>query len=186
MTGLNLKIGECVHYGSHGVCRVCGQETKKFGREETLYYTLRPTSSESILLYLPANAEPEKVKLRRLLSKERILELIHDAQKKPAEWIPDNKARREAFSRILREGDTRELIEMVRSLYIHQEELPPGKMMPMSDQEMMTAARRQLHSELAYVLEIEENQVLPFVMDQVRLVKEEMNRLDSIESIAGE
>ena len=185
MAGLNLKIGECVHYGSHGVCRVCGQETKKFGREEALYYILRPTSSESILLYLPATAEPEKVKLRRLLSRDQILELLREAQKKPAGWIPDNKTRRETFARILREGDTKELIDMLRSLYIHQEELPPGKMMPMSDQEMMAAARRQLHSELSYVLEIEESQVLPFVMEQVRQVQEEQERQDSMESDAG-
>ena len=57
--------------------------------------------------------------------------------------------------------------------------------MPMSDQEMMAAARRQLHSELSYVLEIEESQVLPFVMEQVRQVQEEQERQDSMESDAG-
>ena len=178
MADLNLKIGECVHYGVHGVCRVCGKEIKKFGGQEEVYYTLRPTSSENILLYLPANAEPDRVKLRRLLSKERILELICEAQKEPAEWISDNKERRDAFSKTLREGDTRELIDMIRNLYIHKEELPPGKMMPMSDQEMMQAAQRQLHSELSYVLEIEESQVLPFVMEQVKEVLEQKETTD--------
>ena len=178
MADLNLKIGECVHYGAHGVCRVCGKETKRFGRQEEVYYTLRPTSSENILLYLPASAEPDRVKLRRLLSKERILELIHEAQKEPAKWISDNKERRDLFSRILRDGDTRELIDMIRNLYIHQENLPPGKMMPMSDQEMMQAAQRQLHSELSYVLEIEESQVLSFVMEQVKEVLEQQKKID--------
>ena len=186
MAGLNLIIGECVHYGAHGVCRVCGKEKKKFGKEEELYYTLRPTSNENILLYLPANASPEKVKLRRLLTKDRILELIREAQNEPAKWIPDNKERRDVFSRILRDGDTRELIDMIRNLYIHQENLPPGKMMPMSDQEMMQAAQRQLHSEISYVLEIEESQVLPFVMEQVNNVLERQEMTDLLESGSSE
>ena len=32
---------------------------------------------------------------------------------------------------------------------------------------MMTAAQRQLHSEMAYVLELDEKQVLPFVLHMV-------------------
>ena len=167
MAELNLKIGEHVHYGAHGVCRVCGQEKKNFGGKEELYFTLRPTGSENILLYLPANAEPEKVRLRRLLSKEQILQLIREAQEHPAHWISDNKVRRETFSKILRGGDTMELIDMLRNIYIHREELPQGKQLPMSDQEMMTAAQRQLHSEMSYVLELDEKQVLPFVLHMV-------------------
>ncbi len=34
----------------------------------------------------------------------------------------------------------------------------------MSDQEMMQAARRQLYSEMAHVLDMEEDQVQPFIL----------------------
>lgn len=69
MAALNLQIGECVHYGAHGVCRVCGRESKAFGSSQREYYALQPTGSESIVLYLPVDAEPVKVHLRRLLSR---------------------------------------------------------------------------------------------------------------------
>ena len=167
MAVLNLKIGDHVHYGPHGVCQVCGRESKDMGGSARNYFTLRPTGKENILLYLPEDAEPEKVRLRQLMSRQEILDLIEQTRDKPADWISDSKLRKETFTKILRSGDAVGLICMLKSLYIHQEALPQGKQLPMSDQEMQHAAQRQLYSELAYVLELEENQVLPFILDQV-------------------
>ena len=167
MAVLNLKIGEHVHYGAHGVCRVCGREDKEMAGGTRTYFTLRPTSRENILLYLPEDAEPEKVRLRRLMSRQEILELIDQAGQTPADWISDSKLRRETFTKILRSGDAMGLFRMLKSLHLHQEALPQGKQLPMSDQEMQHAAQRQLYSELAYVLELEESQVLPFILARV-------------------
>ncbi len=168
MAAMNLKVGDCVHYGAHGVCRVCGRETKNFGGRQRVYLTLRPTGSDNILLYLPEDAEPEKVKLRRLLSRQEILELIDRAGKTQVNWIADSKIRRETFSKILRGGDAVDLIRMLKSIHRHQEELPQGKQLPMSDQEMQHAAQRQLYSEMAYVLSIEESQVQPFILEHIQ------------------
>ncbi len=167
MASMNLKIGECVHYGAHGVCQVCGRETKELGGKRRSYFTLRPTGRENILLYLPEDAEPEKVRLRRLLSRQEIMELIHRAGETQTNWITDSKVRREAFTKILHEGDALELIGMLKAIYLHEEALPQGKQLPMSDQEMQQAAKRQLYSEMAYVLSIEESQVQPFIMNQL-------------------
>ena len=168
MAAMNLKVGDCVHYGAHGVCRVCGREAKNFGGRQRVYFTLRPTGSDNILLYLPEDAEPEKVKLRRLLSRQEILEMIDRAGKTPVNWIADSKIRRETFSKILRGGDAVDLIRMLKSIHLHQEELPQGKQLPMSDQEMQHAAQRQLYSEMAYVLSIEESQVQPFILEHIQ------------------
>ncbi len=161
---MDLKIGDCVHYGAHGVCRVCGRESKNFGGRQRSYFTLRPMSSENILLYLPEDAEPEKVRLRRLMSQQEIMELIRGVKSVPAQWIADSKVRREVFSKVLRSGDAAELIGMLKSIRVRQQELPQGKQLPMSDQEMMQAAQRQLYSEMAYVLAIDESQVQPFIL----------------------
>ncbi len=168
MASMDLKIGDCVHYGGHGVCRVCGREDKDFGGRKRVYFTLRPTGSENILLFLPEDAEPEKVKLRRLLSRQEIMDLIHGVRALPADWISDSKLRREVFSKVLRSGDAEQLIGMLKAIYTHQEELPQGKQLPMSDQEMLQAAQRQLYSELAYVLSIDESQVQSFILQHIQ------------------
>lgn len=165
MAALNLQIGECVHYGAHGVCRVCGRESKDFGSSQREYYALQPTGSESIVLYLPVDAEPVKVHLRRLLSRKEIYALLRK-QEKASSWITDSKVRRESWNRVLRGGDTAELLEMVRTLHAHSQELPEGKQLPMSDQEMMQAAQRQLYGEFSYVLELEKDQVLPLILGE--------------------
>lgn len=168
MAVLNLKIGECVHYGAHGVCRVCGRESKDFGSSQREYYALQPTGSESILLYLPVDAEPVKVHLRRLLSRKEIYALLK-AKAREDGWITDSKVRREAWNRVLRNGDTAELIGMVRTLHAHSRSLPDGKQLPMSDREMMQAAERQLYGELTYVLEMAPEQVLPMILGETEV-----------------
>ena len=165
MSALNLQIGDHVHYGAHGVCEVCGLESREMGGEKRKYFTLRPTGSENILLYLPQDAEPEKVRLRRLLSRQEILEIIDRAETMRTEWIHDSKLRRETFTKVLRGGDAAELFCMLKTIYVHQQE--GGKPLPMSDQEMMHAAQRQLYSEMAHVLEMEESQVQPFILHRI-------------------
>ena len=161
---LNLKIGEHVHYGTHGVCQVCGMESKTFGRERRMYFTLQPVGRENILLYLPEDADPEKVHLRPVLSREEILELIRESHDMEVRWISDSKQRKEAFSRVIRSGDARELFRMLKTIRARQEELAGAKQLPMSDQELQQSARRQLYSELSYVLGIEEKDVFAYIM----------------------
>lgn len=161
---VDLQIGEHVHYGSHGVCQVCGRESKDLGSMRKEYFALKPTGSENILLYLPVDAEPVKVRLRRLLSRGEIQTLLQEAAEMP--WIHDNRLRRETWSRVLSGGDAAELIGMVRCLRAHEATLPEGKQLPMNDMEMMRLAKKQLCSEFSYVLHIQEEQALPFVLGE--------------------
>lgn len=165
MSALNLQVGEHVHYGTHGVCRVCGLERRNMGGSERMYFTLRPTGRENILLYLPQDAEPEKVRVRRLLSRQEIMDILDRAESIEADWISDSKLRRETFTRVLRSGDAALLLGMLKCIHNRQEQA--GKPLPMSDQEMMHAAQRQLYSEMAHVLEMDESQVLPFILSRV-------------------
>ena len=165
MAEWKLEIGDHVHYGAHGVCLVKNRETKDLGSMKRDYFVMQPAGKDNILLYLPVDADPEKVKFRRLLSRQEILDLIHNAED-PSEWISDSKLRREAWNKMLHSGDMAQLIRMVRLLYAHQQELPAGKQLPMSDQEIMRAAERQIYSEFSYVLELQEDQVLPFILQE--------------------
>ena len=171
MKVVDLKIGDCVHYGAHGVCRVCGREARDVGGKQRMYIALKPTGRENILLYLPEDAEPEKVRLRQLLSRQELLDLIDQCRLAPVEWISDSKLRREAFSKTLRSGDAGALLQMMRAIRLRQEALPQGKQLPMSDQEMLQAARRQLYSELSCVLSLEESQVQPFILSRLQLTE---------------
>lgn len=166
MAELNLKIGDYIHYGAHGVCRVCGREVRRMERVSRDYFLLRPTGSEDILLYLPVDTEPEKVNLRNTLSAQEIYDLVEREQGQMVSWINDSKLRRETCNRTLRSGDPEQLIRLVKAMHQHEAELPAGKILPMGDLELMRSAEKQLLNEFQFVLDIGKDQVLPFLLGQ--------------------
>lgn len=167
MAELKLQVGDCIHYGAHGVCRVVGVEAKEFRGQSKEYFLLTPISEEHIQLYLPTDADMDRVKVRKVLSAEEIRDLIQREKDVTGHWINDSKLRREVYNRTLRGGDTAELMTMVKTIYHHQQELPQGKTLPMSDLELMRAAEKLLFNEFSYVLHMEKGQVLDFILGQV-------------------
>lgn len=165
MSLLELEIGERVHYGAHGVCIVTGTETKALGGTKRDYYVMHPMGKETIHLYLPVDADGEKVKLRRLLRPEQITELIQ-AARQPEPWISDSKMRREKWNKILRGGDVAELLSLMWQIHSHEKTLPDGKQLPMSDQEILRMAEKQIYGEFSCVLGLKEEEVLPFILKQ--------------------
>lgn len=163
---MEYSVGDCIHYGAHGICSIVGTEMKELGREKKEYYLLTPISQEHIRLYLPKDADPERVKVRQVLTSGEIYALVQREQGNCGKWINDSKLRRETYNKILRSGDTAGLMAMVKAIYAHQEQLPVGKSLPMSDLELMRSAEKLLYNEFGYVLHMEKEQVLPFILGE--------------------
>ncbi len=174
MSEILLCVGDYIHYGAHGVCRVEGQEYMFMGAEKKKYYRLRPVGESQIDLYLPADADPERVRLRPVQSAEEIYALVQRELETPVGWENDSKARRELSGKTLRSGETAELIRMVKAIYRHWQELPQGKSLPVSESDQLRAAEKQLYSEFCFVLDIEKDQVIPFVLGEIQVPKREI------------
>lgn len=169
MSELSMKVGSYIHYGGHGVCRICGREKKDMGGGEREYFLLQPLGNERITLFLPADAQPERVHLRGVLSAGEIYALVESEQSNPPVWINDSRQRRQICGQTLRSGDAGALIRLVKNLHAHQSQLPAGKLMPVSDQELLRSAENQLYNEFRFVLNIAQEQVLPFIMGECRV-----------------
>lgn len=169
MEEIVLEIGTCVHYGAHGVCRVDGQEIVDLGCGRKKYYRLKPVSDEHIQLYLPADADPERVKLRNVMTAEEIFALVAQSQSDEIGWVGDSKARRELSGKTLRGGEMLELIRMVKAIHGHEAALPAGKNLPISDLEQLRSAEKQLYNEFCFVLDITREQVIPFVLGEIQV-----------------
>ena len=169
MSELNLHIGDCIHYGGHGVCRICGRETKTLGKECRDYFLLRPVGDDKTILYLPADAQPDRVKLRNVLSAGEIFQLVAREQDNPPSWISDCRERRQICGQTLRSGDAGALMHLVKNMYAHEQQMPSGKLLPISDQELLQSAENQLYNEFRFVLDIARDQVLPFILGQCQV-----------------
>ena len=166
MAELQLSIGDCIHYGGHGVCRICGRESRQFGTQQRDYFLLRPVGDEKTTLYLPVDARPDRVKLRNVLSASEIFTLVEQERQRPVSWISDCRQRRQACGETLRSGDAGRLMHLVKNMHAHEESMPDGKFLPMSDQELLQSAETQLYNEFQFVLDIVPEQVLPFILGQ--------------------
>lgn len=159
-----FEIGEKVVYGTEGVCTVAEVREMKVSRTKAQYYVLRPIYREGATIFVPVNNPTLTGKMRRLLSVEEINALLSQIRQQEISWIDDANERKEEFRRILTAGDRRELLGMIRSLYLRRQLLQStGKRLRTNDDQVLRDAERLLNDEFALVLGITPREVPEYI-----------------------
>ena len=164
------SAGDTVMHPSEGICTVAElRKMEMSGSEKRTYYILKPvTEKSSSTVYMPV-ARGNTV-LRRLLSKEDILHLIHTSHDYAGLWIADSKQRKEAFTRILSEGNYAKIIRMIQEIHeerIHREQ--EGKKPCTADEAILADAEHLLHQEFSYVLQMSVEEIAAFVRRELSI-----------------
>ena len=157
------QTGDTVMHPSEGICTVEAIRSMQFAGTARDYYVLKPDAdSSSSTVYLPV--ERGDAMLRRLLSRKDVIELIHQSAECDDPWVEDSKKRKEAFQRILDEGNYPRIIRMIRALYEKGElRMSEGKKPCAADEALRERAERLIHQEFAYVLHMNQNETADFV-----------------------
>jgi CarD family transcriptional regulator len=164
-----LQAGDMVLYGAQGICRVEEIVKKRIGREFLEYYSLRPVYQGNSSIFVPVGNKTLTDKMRSLLSKDEIMEIIQSVSADDDMWIDDENERKQRYQEIVENGDRRALIRMIRAFYLHRRELAKhGKRLHIGDDRIFKDAERLLYDEFAFVLQIEPEQVEPFIMRQIQ------------------
>lgn len=165
------KIGDNILYGASGVMTIVDIREESIGDVSRKYYVLRPTliRSES-LTFVPADNERLVSAMRPLLTREEAMDLIHSAKDAPAiDWIKENRARSEAFKRIMESGDRAKMISMIRAIdESGARREAEGKKNFISDENARAKAEKLLFSELSVVLGIAEEEVPAFIKSETK------------------
>lgn len=84
-------------------------------------------------------------------------------------WIANDAVRKEKFKGVLQGGKREEIIALIKSVYLHKQKLleEGKKKLHVADENVMKDAKRLLYDEFAYVLKLERNEVLPFILEQI-------------------
>jgi len=161
------QIGDHVVYNSVGVCRIVDICCRDFGEgSDSEYFVLETVYGHSMTVYIPTDNYEDS--LRPLLTREELLSLIQTLPDIDEEWIADNSTRKEFFQHAILSRDQSEIIRMIKLLYARREELKDkGKRLPFSDAEAMKEAEKLLTNEFAFVLGIEPDEVVPFILEQL-------------------
>ncbi len=164
-----LEKNTFVVYGDNGVCQIVDKRKEKFAGQFKEYYILKPANHEASTFYVPVDNEHLLSKIRTVLSKEEILDLIRSVAGDSLEWIDDNRVRNETYREIFNRGDSRELLLLLKSLHLHrQARQEEGKKLWTVDETAMKHAEKLIYEEFATVLEIQEDEVVPYIMDIVQ------------------
>ena len=160
-----FKINDVVMRGISGICTIVDIREENFRGKPEMYYVMQPIY-ERTTIFCPV--ESDKLKVRKLLTREEIEELIKTMPEQKNIWIENDSERKEKFNAIIKRGDHRELICLLKTLHRKREEKKElGKKFHIADERAMKEAEQLLHGEFAYVLGIGEEEVLPYILGKL-------------------
>ena len=100
-----------------------------------------------------------------------VYSLINTMPHNESIWIEDINLRKEKYTKILKSGDNKQLVKLIRTLYLEKEKKKvEGKKLYVNDEKIMTNAEKLLHEEFALVLDIKVDEVLPFILGKLEVL----------------
>lgn len=180
---MNFKVNDIVLYCSYGVCKIVEISNKNFNDKILEYYVLRPVYDKKSTIYVPVSNQTLTAKMRPILSVEEIYDLVHFMSKENLIWIENETIRKQQYKQILVDGKREQLIQLIKTIYLRQKKLKvSGKRLHITDERFLKEAEKMLYSEFAYVLNIECEQVLPFILEQVQM-EEDFKKEELVQAI---
>ena len=160
-----FDIGEYVVYGNKGVCKI-----EKIGTidipgmsSDRKYYTMTQIYSKASTIFTPV----DNAVIRRVISKEETLDLIHNSIDFKPVWIQNDKERERVFTETLRAADARKLLEMIIMLaHRRDQRIASGKKATSTDERYYHAAQDILYGEFGVSLGMDREEVRPFVLSE--------------------
>ena len=166
------STGDTVVYGTQGVCRIEGTQTKRIRGEYVEYLVLRPVYDQNSTVFVPKKNEKLMTKMRDILSAEEIYNIIQELPEKDPIWIEDDNIRKSKYQEMIDEGNRRKIMLIIKTLYRHRiEQEEKGRRLHQADEFILKQAEKLLHDEFALVLEIKPEEVVPFIMKQIDVQK---------------
>ncbi|MDR1731696.1 MAG: hypothetical protein LBR61_06330 [Synergistaceae bacterium] len=164
------SVNDTVLYGGLGLCRIMEVSEKNLRGKTLEYYVLKPLSDEKSTIFVPVNNETATANLRPVLSMEEIQDLIRTMPDETSIWIDDEAVRRGEYQKILETGDRKELIRLIKTLYLRRKsQKEKGKELHLTDRRFLREAEKMLHEEFAHVLNLRLEEVVPFILEQVQV-----------------
>lgn len=161
-----FHTGDHVVYGAYGVCSITGTTEKEIGAKKLSYYVLKPVFQQNSTVFVPVENEQLTSRLRKVLTRQEMEQLIDSLPEQQSIWIDDETERRNLFQKILSDGDRVSIIRLAKTLYHHQQErIAKGKRLHQSDERFFREADRLICDEFAFVLQKDPGEI-PAILQQ--------------------
>ena len=165
--GLKLfSVEDVVMYTTYGICKINSIKEETFMGKTEEYYVLSPLNENNTEITLPVNNPMTSLRLHPLLSKDEINDLINEIPFIEPYWIERDNDRKVKFSDIIKSGDRKETIRILKSIKVHTIEIKnKGRKLHATDEAAMKDAEKLLLDEFSYVLDTSRDQMQLILYD---------------------
>ncbi|MDP4117727.1 MAG: CarD family transcriptional regulator [Bacillota bacterium] len=168
-----FKVNEYVIYSTNGVCKIEAISKREVCGEAQNYYVLNPVFDEKCKFFVPVDNNRLTSKMHKVLSSKEVYELIKSIPSEENIWIENENDRKEKYKQILENGDREKIMRIIKTLQVRRKErVKNNKKLRLVDEKLLGDAEKFLYEEFAYVLNINCDQVLPFITQQIKIEKE--------------
>ncbi len=150
-----FKTGDTVVHAAEGICRIEGIEKKTFDGKTDEYYVLQAVHDNSSMVYIPVETVRLNPKIRLVLTKERIDEIIGLVPEQPALKYENDNARRKLFRDCISSGDCQKIAQVIRTINEMKAAIrKSGKKPRVTDERIIRETEDTLTGEFAFSLGI--------------------------------
>lgn len=148
-----FSVQDIVMYTTYGICKITSIKQETFMGKTEDYYVLNPLNEVNTEITLPVNNPMTALRLHPLLDKDTIENLINEIPFIETFWIERDNDRKIKFSDIIKSGDRKETIRILKSIKAHTIEIKnKGRKLHATDEAAMKDAEKLLLDEFSYVL----------------------------------
>ena len=163
------QVGDRVLYVMHGVCCVKKAEERILDGNRRLFLVLEPEEQDGCQYLIPTYNTAAMEKLRPLLTKQALQQLLSSDEVRKNGWIADENRRRSTYRELIARGDRVALLQMIYSLYQHQaKQSEQGKKFHQCDENFLRDAEKLVCSEISAVMGMDADSTRSYLRDQLK------------------
>ena len=163
-----FEIGEKVLYSVNGVCEITDITEKTFGKTVMRYYVLKPVYNESSTLFVPVDNENLVRKMKKLMTKPELDNMLNNVSKNETTWNDNEVQRKEEFRQTISFGNISDILIQLKAVWLHRiKQSEKGRKLHITDEVFLRDAEKLIKEEIATVIGVSQDEVIPYVKDKI-------------------
>lgn len=160
-----FQVGDQVVYGSHGVCSIVNVEQRVIDRKRINYFALEPLHQPGARYFVPSENPVALSKLRHLITRQELDQLLQSAEIRESCWISDENQRKQRYRELITSSDRVSLLRMINTLHQHKKkQQEAGRKFHLCDENFLHDAEKLLTAEFSLVLGIDPSEVEGYIL----------------------
>ena len=161
-------IGETIVYSNQGVFTIESKCAQNIGGTTADYFLLRSCFDPRTVIYVPCDNERLLSRMRSILTKSEIDELISILPHQENIWITNERERGEKYRQILSSGDRLHILRLIRTLHGHKKLCATtGKKMHQADERFLREGEKLIGDEFSLVLGIDKKDIPEYITSKI-------------------